>query len=208
MKFLKKFLALTMVFACVLGFSGCGDKDLRIFAKDITAIVDGQEQSLFYYEWDKEHEPGESDLLVHDGADSIYFALKDQAKTISKTSHEVTVTFAEVKPKFREEDIRFMAIGRDIGSNPDNQLSYGDVPITLPITHFQSKKGKLSFQFEIDKLFAKGTVMFCIAIWYDYDSHNVFIPMNISAEQVGDHEINFHDDKLWNTTRERPNYLD
>lgn len=208
MKFLKRLIIFSALSACLLSCCGCGDKDLRIFKKDITATVDGQEQPLVYVEAYKKHKPRESNLAALDGASNIYFSSKDQAMTISEKSHEVDVTFADVKPVFREEDVRFMTIGRDSDSDPDDSLAYGEVPITLPITNFQSKKGKLSFQFEIDSLFDKGTVMFCIAIWYDYDSHNIFIPMNVSAELVGDHEFDSQIDDLEKAIRKRPNYID
>ena len=208
MKIFKKLLIFLVISACILGVSGCGEKDLRIFKKDISATVNGEEQTLYYAEWYREHEPGESLLTVDDGAYNIYFSEKDHAKTISGTSHDVTLTFAEVKPKFRVEDVRFMAIGRDAGNDPDNYFSYGDIPLEFAVTDFKSEKGKLSFHFEIDELFANDIIMFCIAIWYDYDYHNVFIPMYISAELVSDHPTVPPEDGLKNALRVRPNYID
>ena len=202
MRFLKKPIIFSLIFVCLLCASGC-EKDLRIFKKDITAVVDGQEQPIFYYEMESPHGPGYSDLSIHDSAYSIYSAVKDNATTISGKTHEVTITFAAVKPVFRKEDIRFTSLGRDPNGDPENAMAYGDVGIEFPVTDFQSEKGELKFKFEIDKLFYKDTIMMCIAIWYDYDLHNIFIPMYLPAELVGDVELGADND---NPVRGRPNY--
>lgn len=187
MKFLKKILAFTMVFACVLGFSGCGNKDLRIFEEDITAVVNGEKQSVFYVEQGTEHEPGVTELMVHDGASRIYYSLKDKAKTISGKSNDVTLRFAEVKPIFRVEDVGFRVIAHDGEPIPDDDRWY-DYRIQFPVSNFQSKRGETSFHFEIDKLFFKDSLMLCIAIMYSYDVRYIFIPMHIPAEYVGEQE--------------------
>lgn len=216
MKLLKRCLIGMILCACLVGCFGCS-KDRRIYAKDITAVIDGNEQ-VINYPGERVALPEGGEILLGVDMPGGNYTFKDKAGTITGTSHEVEVTFAgNIRPTFKKEDIRFMAVGtmdKEIRNMPFEDMTFEhgfgailDTQVEFPVTEFQSKRGKLNFTFEIDKPLPGDVMMFVVAIWYDYNDHNVFIPLLLAPDLLDGEEEMFSEDfdwRAWNPVYEAP----